>query len=286
MPMPVALAFLTKIGFYGLLAKASFSGGMSVWMCSNVENITQFTNFTKNTFSRENVGLSVEHIKSRIGEAALTTGYECGDRCKDIIEMSKIYDNEVREQLQVSCDSSAHTLALDSIIGKQSCDYITSADGYTNIVENIALGAIDYRPINSGSGTGTASGTFKNEVAVVKKTESKDNLGMNALAERIMGNSGADIQKYFSDKFNKIYDTTTNARRHVGWLMQGKTKTLEIIHDIITSFINNLRLFLEKDFLHFKSKLQKKYEDYELCIDYISNTLTSLVAMLSLAHGI
>ena len=280
MPIPVALSFLTKIGFYGLLAKDSFSGGMSVWMCSNVENITQFTNFTKNTFSRENIGLSVEHIKSRIGEAALTTGYECGDRCKDIIEMSKIYDNEVREQLQVSCDSSTHTLALDTIIGKQSCDYITSNEGYTNIVDNIAYGAIDYRPTNSGSGT------FKNEVAVVKKTEIKDNLGVNALAERIMGNRAADIQKYLSDKYNKIVDTTKNARRHVGWLMQGKTKTLEIIHDIITSFINNLRLFLEKDFLHFKSKLQKKYEDYELCIDYISNTLTSLVAMLSLSHGI
>jgi hypothetical protein len=281
MPMPVALAFLTKVGFYGLLAKASFSGGMSVWMCSNVENITQFTNFTKNTFSTENMGLSIEHIKSRIGEAALTTGYECGDRCADILEISKMYNTEVREQLQVSCDSSAHTLALDTIIGKKSsCDYITSADGYNNIMDKIAYGAIDYRPINTGTGT------FKNEVAVVKKTEIKDNLGMNALAERIMGNSGEDIQKYFSDKFNKIYDTTTNARRHVGWLMQGKTKTLEIIRDIITSFINNLRLFLEKDFLHFKSKIQKKYEDYELCADYVSQTITSLIGMLSLAHGI
>ena len=262
MPITAAFAFLTKVGFYGLLAKASFSGGMSVWMCSNVENITQLTNFTKNTFSTENMGLSIEHIKSRVGEAALTTGYECGDRCADIMEISKMYNTEVREQLQVSCDSSAHTLALDTIIGKGSCDYITSVDGYNNIMDKIAYGAIEYNPTNINP-----KGTT--EIAVIKNA-----VGTNALTERILG------------EFDNIVKTTRNARRHLGWLMQGKTKTLEIIRDIITSFINNLRLFLEKDFLHFKSKIQKKYEDYELCADYVSQTITSLIGMLSLAHGI
>ena len=270
MPLPAALAFLTKIGFYGLLAKATFSGGMSVWMCSNVENITQFKNFTINTFSTENIRLSVEHIKSRIGEAALTTGYECGDRCKDIIEMSKIYNNEVREQLKVSCDTSTQILALDSIIGKQSCDYITSNEGYNNILDNIAYGAIEYKPFEDNK---SAKST---ELALFE----------NALAKKGSKGNKFDIAEYLNEKYNKIIDTTTNSRRHVGWLMQGKTKTIEIIRDIITSFINNLRLFLEKDFLHFKSKLQKKYEDYELCADYLSHTVSSFVGMLYLAHGL
>lgn len=272
MPLPAALAFITKIGFYGLLAKATFSGGMSVWMCSNVENITQFTNFAANTFSTENIWLSAEHIKSRIGEAALTTGYECGDRCKDIIEMSKIYDNEVREQLRVSCDTSTQTLALDSIIGKQSCEYITSNEGYTNIVDNIAYGAIAYKPFEDGK-------SAKSTELVILENE-------NALAKTGSKRNKFNIAEYLNEKYNKIVDTTTNARRHVGWLMQGKTKTIEMVRDIITSFINNLRLFLEKDFLHFKSKLQKKYEDYELCADYLSHTVSSFIGMLYLAHGL
>ena len=174
-----------------------------------------------------------------------------------------MYNTEVREQLQVSCDSSAHTLALDTIIGKKSsCDYITSVDGYNNIMDKIAYGAIEYNPTNINP-----KGTT--EIAVIKNA-----VGTNALTERILG------------EFDNIVKTTRNARRHLGWLMQGKTKTLEIIRDIITSFINNLRLFLEKDFLHFKSKIQKKYEDYELCADYVSQTITSLIGMLSLAHGI
>ena len=106
-------------------------------------------------------------------------------------------------------------------------------------------------------------------------------LDTQKLTERING-----LKSFLSDKYNTIVSTTQNARRHIGWLAQGKTKTLEIITELITSFINNLKLFLEKDFLHWKSTIQKKYEDYELCINYLHQTMNTALSILPFTAAI
>ena len=43
------LGYISKVGFYVLATKLVVSGGMTMWMCSNVDNITSFTNFTTET---------------------------------------------------------------------------------------------------------------------------------------------------------------------------------------------------------------------------------------------
>ena len=68
------LGYFTKLGFYALATKLIVSGGMSMWMCSNVENITSITNFTRESFSTDNLKFSMDHITARIEEAQ-TTGY-------------------------------------------------------------------------------------------------------------------------------------------------------------------------------------------------------------------
>ena len=83
-----------------------------------------------------------------------------------------------------------------------------------------------------------------------------------------------------SDFFGKTMNTIKSARRHVGWLAQGKTKTLELITYIFNAFIENLRLFISKDLAHIKSQIRKKMEDYELCMDYIINFGNSLLGLI------
>lgn len=274
------LAVLTKVGFYTLALKMAVSGGMSIWMCSNVENITSIVNSTRN------IEFSMEHIQARIGEAALTTGYECGDRCADIIEMADYYNKEVSNILQINCKNPNSNL-LSLGMSPTTCEYITSNEGTSNIIKSINYGAIDYKP-------GKSKEVISNEIEVFNPKGSTDTSIINENANdnpivsliSLFNERKGGLHDYLSNKYETVVKTTKNARRHIGWLVQGETKTLEIINQIITSFINNLKLFLEKDFLHLKSKLQKKYEDYELCANYIQQTVTTALSMLPFASAI
>ena len=272
------LAVLTKVGFYTLALKMAVSGGMSIWMCSNLENITSIVNSTRN------IEFSMEHIQARIGEAALTTGYECGDRCADIIEMADYYNKEVSDILQINCKNPNSNL-LSLGMSPTTCEYITSNEGTSNIIKSINYGAIEYKPGKSKEVISTEIDVFNpkgsTDTGIINKNDNTIVSLYSLFNERKGG-----IQDYLSNKYETVVKTTKNARRHIGWLVQGKTKTLEIINQIITSFINNLKLFLEKDFLHLKSKIQKKYEDYELCANYIQQTFTTALSILPLASAI
>lgn len=271
------LGYFTKLGFYALATKLVVSGGMSMWMCSNVENITSITNFTRNSFSTDNLKFSMDHITARIEEAAQTTGYECGDRCSDITEIAKHYKTDISEKLRIDCQNSGSNLMTIGMT-PATCDYIATPEGVTGIIDSISYGALEYTPGKSRKTELNPKGSTDTSISVVENKLQKVTLGeldTQKLSERING-----LKSFLSDKYNTIVSTTQNARRHIGWLAQGKTKTLEIITELITSFINNLKLFLEKDFLHWKSTLQKKYEDYELCFNYLHQTMNTALSIL------
>lgn len=283
------LGYFTKLGFYALATKLVVSGGMSMWMCSNVENITSITsikNFTRESFSTDNLKFSMDHITARIEEAAQTTGYECGDRCSDIAELASHYKTDISDKLRLDCQNPGSNLMA---IGMTSatCDYIASPEGVNGIIDSISYGALEYTPGKSRTTELNPKGSTDTSISVIESTGGNrekeyklqkitiGELDTQKLTERING-----FKSFLSDKYNTLVSTTQNARRHIGWLAQGKTKTLEIITELITSFINNLKLFLEKDFLHWKSTLQKKYEDYELCFNYLHQTMNTALSIL------
>ena len=219
---------------------------MSMWMCSNVENITSITNFTRESFSTDNLKFSMDHITARIEEAAQTTGYECGDRCSDIVEIASHYKTDISDKLRLDCQNPGSNLMAIGMT-PATCDYIASPEGVTGIIDSISYGALEYTPGKSKMTELNPKGSTDTSISVVESTggtggnrgneELRENklqkitigeLDTQKLTERING-----LKSFLSDKYNTIVSTTQNARRHIGWLAQGKTKTLEIITELI-----------------------------------------------------
>lgn len=290
------IGYLTKIGFYALAAKLVVSGGMSVWMCSNVENITSLTNFTTET---DNLKFSMDHITTRISEAAEITGYECGERCSDIVEIARHYKGDISNKLRIDCENpNSNLLAIG--MSSATCDYISSPEGVSGIIDSISYGALEYVPGEKSTNKNGYLKELSTDLEAINPKSSTDTKFTELKVHKVsIGELQLEVPKvtelsegfnllksFISDKYNTIVKTTKNSRRHVGWLVQGKTKTLEIITDLINRFINNLKMFLQRDFTHWKSALQKKYEDYELCINYVHQTINTCLSLLPLSAAL
>lgn len=258
-----SMSFLGKLGLYGMGAKTIFNGGMSGWMCSNVDNIFNATN---QTF--EDIKLGTELITNRIEEAAYTTGYECGDRCSDILEMVKYYKPEVVSMIGTSCEAN-------TLISADTCNLITDESNINTIFDKIYSGSKTDTNINKSQKVPEIEYKTETEVTLYTREENK-NVDIALYANKLQEKIGGRI----SDFFGRTMNTIKSARRHVGWLAQGKTKTLELITYIFNAFIENLRLFISKDLAHIKSQIRKKMEDYELCMDYIINFGNSLLGLI------
>ena len=264
-----SMPFLGKLGLFGMGAKVAFNGGMSGWMCSNVDNIFNASNQTFN-----DIKLGSELIMTRIEEAAYTTGYECGDRCSDIMEIFKNYKSEVISMIGNNC-------AINKLASSEVCNLLSDESHIENIFDKIYSGSksdYDYKIKNkSHKFPEIEYKKVKTENEVAYYTEKENKNGEIAIyADKLQERLGIKI----TDFFGKTMDTIKSARRHVGWLAQGKTKTLELITYIYNSFIENLRLFISKDLAHIKSQIRKKMEDYELCMDYIINFGNSLLGLI------
>lgn len=256
-----SMSFLGKLGLYGMGAKTIFNGGMSGWMCSNVDNIFNATN---QTF--EDIKLGTQLITNRIEEAAYTTGYECGDRCSDILEMVKYYKPEVVSMIGTSCEAN-------TLISADTCNLITDESNINNIFDKVYSGSKTDTNTNINKSQKVPEIEYKTETEVAYYTREENKKGEIALyADKLQDQLGIKILDFFG--------TIKSARRHIGWLAQGKTKTLELITYIFNAFIENLRLFISKDLAHIKSQIKKKMEDYELCMDYIINFGNSLLGLI------
>ena len=261
------LPFLAKLGFWGMAMKTTFSGAMSLWMCSNIPGVN-YTNFSLDI--PESLKTTKDKVKNHIAEAAKITGYECGSRCEDIVTLVDNFKDQVND---ISLNACKSQMAEIEGLGIGTCELLLEdnllIDSFTSI-QTTALQVVDDNQILNPKSSTLIE--YKSKEYPLAEVKIKSDLS-------IFTNKMDDYKKKFDNLFESATTVIKSARRHVGWLAQGKLKTLEIINEIITMFITNIQILILRDLSHMKSFMRKQFEDYELCTDYISSFFSSLFMM-------